>query len=352
MARPRVLFVVNAGPSVGGGHFMRGLNLARALEAGGAACAFTGPSAVAGLAETFASPALCAGTFVESDFVAGAAELAAGYDALVFDHYDLDADDHRRIAAGRPTLVVDDLADRPLAADLLLDAGAARRAEDYAGLVPAHAQLLLGPNHAALSPAFAALRDETLARRAATARVERVLVSLGLTDVGGITARTVETLLPVLGERALGVVVGGQATSLPALREIAAADPRVALHIDSRDMPRLTAEVDLAIGASGSSSWERCVLALPTVSLVLADNQREAAQALSDLGAHRSLDAEPLVAEDLRRTFTALADDPDAWRAMSAAAAQVCDGLGARRTASRFIALISPRFGNNRATPL
>lgn len=350
MAGERILFVVNAGPSVGGGHFMRGLNLARALEAAGMAFAFAGPAAVAGLSQTFASPDICAGTFEPDDLVAGCAGLAEEFDALVFDHYGLDADDHRKIAAGRPSLVVDDLADRPMAADLLLDAGITRRAADYAGLVPDHAQLLLGPNHAALSPAFAALREEALARRASTQRVERVLVSLGLTDVGGITASTVETLLPVLGERGLDVVVGGQATSLPALREIAAVDPRVALHIDSRDMPRLTAEADLAIGASGSSSWERCVLALPTVSLVLADNQREAAQALSDFGAHRSLDAGS--DDDLQYAFTALADDPDAWRVMSAAAAKVCDGLGARRTSDRFIALISPRFGNNRATPL
>jgi UDP-2,4-diacetamido-2,4,6-trideoxy-beta-L-altropyranose hydrolase len=350
MAGERILFVVNAGPSVGGGHFMRGLNLARALETAGAVCAFAGPPAVTGLSETFASPALCAGTFADDALVTGAAALAADYDAIVFDHYDLDAEDHRRIAAGRPSLVVDDLADRPLAADLLLDAGIARQARDYEGLVSPHAELLLGPDNAALSPAFAALREEALTRRAATARIERVLVSLGLTDVGGITARTVEALLPVLGDRVLDVVAGGQASSLPALRALAAADPRLTLHVDSRDMPRLTARADLAIGAAGSSSWERCVLGLPTVSLVLADNQREAAQALSDLGAHRSLNAEPLDGEDLRRAFAALAEDHDAWRAMSAAAAKVCDGLGARRTAVRFLALVSPRLRNTHAT--
>jgi hypothetical protein len=350
MAGERILFVVNAGPSVGGGHFMRGLNLARALETRGATCAFAGPPAVAALSETFASRELCAGTFADDELVAGAAVLATAYDALVFDHYGLDADDQRRIAAGRPSLVVDDLADRPLAADLLLDAGVARQAGDYEGLIPPDTELLLGPNNAALSPVFAALRDEALARRAATTRVERVLVSLGLTDVGGITASTVHALLPVLGERRLDVVVGGQAPSLPALLGLATGDPRLTLHVDSRDMPRLTAQADLAIGAAGSSSWERCVLALPTVSLVLADNQREAAQALSDLGAHRSLNAEPLAPDDLRRAFATLADDPGAWRAMSVAAAKVCDGLGAQRTADRFIALISPRFGNNHAT--
>ncbi|PVM90606.1 UDP-2,4-diacetamido-2,4,6-trideoxy-beta-L-altropyranose hydrolase [Caulobacter endophyticus] len=350
MAGERILFVVNAGPSVGGGHFMRSLNLARALEARGVGFAFAGPPAVTTLSETFASRAICAGTFEADDLIAGAAALATDYDALVFDHYDLDAEDHRQIAAGRPALVVDDLADRPLAADLLLDAGVARQASDYDGLLPPHTELLLGPDNAALSPAFAALRDKALVRRAATTRIERVLVSLGLTDVGGITAATVRALLPVLGERRLEVVVGGQAPSLSALREIAAVDPRLTLHVDSRDMPALTARADLAIGAAGSSSWERCVLALPAISLVLADNQREAAQALSALGAHRSLNAEPLAPEDLRHAFATLADAPGAWRTMSLAAAKVCDGQGAQRTADRFLALISPRFGNNRAT--
>ena len=38
--RPRVLFIANAGPSVGGGHVMRSLSLARALEPHGADCVF------------------------------------------------------------------------------------------------------------------------------------------------------------------------------------------------------------------------------------------------------------------------------------------------------------------------
>lgn len=350
MPGPRILFVVDAGPRVGGGHFMRSLNLARALEAEGAQMgvewAFAGPPALAGLMAAFASDAVPAGTFETKDaLVADGAALAAGFDAVIFDHYGLSAPDHRAIAGERPALAVDDLADRPLAVGLVVDAGISRRARDYAGLIPADAQLLLGPSHAALSPAFAALRETALARRANTSEVERVLVSLGLTDVGGITARVVAALLPVLGERTLDVVVGGQAPSLPALRALAAADPRLSLHIDSRDMAGLTAAADLAIGAAGSSSWERCVLGLPTLSLVLADNQRQAAAALSALGAHLALDpATP--DEALAGAFAALAADAppssSARAAMSAAAAAVCDGRGAARTAERFLARLKP----------
>ncbi len=42
-------------------------------------------------------------------------------------------------------------------------------------------------------------------------------------------------------------------------------------------MAQLMADSDLAIGAAGATSWERCCLGLPTVMVVLADNQRYAA---------------------------------------------------------------------------
>ena len=44
--------------------------------------------------------------------------------------------------------------------------------------------------------------------------VRRALVSFGLTDVGGITQRAVEALLPRLGDIRLDVVLGGGTPSL------------------------------------------------------------------------------------------------------------------------------------------
>jgi UDP-2,4-diacetamido-2,4,6-trideoxy-beta-L-altropyranose hydrolase len=65
------------------------------------------------------------------------------------------------------------------------------------------------------------------------------------------------------GGDALDVVLGSGAPSLPWLLGAGPTDPRLDLHIDTQDMPRLTLEADLAIGAGGSTSWERSVLALP-----------------------------------------------------------------------------------------
>ena len=49
-------------------------------------------------------------------------------------------------------------------------------------------------------------------------------------------------------------------------------------------MAILMAEASWAIGAAGTSTWERCCLGLPTLTLVTAENQLPAARALCDAG--------------------------------------------------------------------
>ncbi|MFY9311102.1 MAG: UDP-2,4-diacetamido-2,4,6-trideoxy-beta-L-altropyranose hydrolase, partial [Bacteroidia bacterium] len=140
MTGPRILFVADAGPAVGGGHVMRSLTLAQALEAQGSRYAFVGGPAMAELLDAFSPDS----TRIVTDDVAAAVGREA-FDAVVFDHYGLAEPDHRAMAADRPVLVIDDLADRPLGADLVLDSGPARTAEDYLGKAPEAARLLLGP---------------------------------------------------------------------------------------------------------------------------------------------------------------------------------------------------------------
>ena len=341
--QPSILFLADAGPTVGGGHVMRSLTLAQALAAEGATCVFLATPAAQAVLEAFGGE--IARIDIDPPSLAVLVEVAAdhaqAFDAVVLDHYGLSAPEHRAIAGGRPTLVIDDLANRPLAADLVLDSGPARRATDYDGLIPPHAELLLGPNHAPVRPAFGALRKAALARRATAPKVGRILVSLGLTDVGAITGRVVDLMLPLTGQSILDVVLGSGAPSLPALRALAAREPHLVLHVDSQEMPRLTLDADLAVGAGGSTSWERCVLALPTLLLMLADNQREASQALAGADAVLALD---VAAPDFETAFAAdlarLLEEPLLRDRLSTASAAVCDGRGAARVADRFLALL------------
>lgn len=337
MTGPKILFVVDAGPSVGGGHVMRSLTLARALEAQGATYAFVGPQAVGEVLDAFAPevPRIAA-----EDLAAAAVREA--FDAVVFDHYGLSEPDHRAMAQGRPVLVVDDLADRPLGADIVVDAGPERKAEDYLGLTPEATRLLLGPSFAAVRPEFAALREPALAWRGEP--VQRVLISMGLTDLGGITARIVERVRPRLRDEGIDIVLGAAAPSAAGLAKIARRDPRLMLHVDTPHMARLTAEADIGIGAPGSSTWERCVLGLPSITVILAENQRPAARALAERGAALVVDADdPDFDADFDRALWKLLHDADARRELAGRSAGICDGLGAGRTAEAFLKLIAAR---------
>jgi spore coat polysaccharide biosynthesis predicted glycosyltransferase SpsG len=193
-------------------------------------------------------------------------------------------------------------------------------------------------------PAFAERRAAALAQRARGGAPKQILVSLGLADLGAITARVVESVLPDLRDVRLDVVLGDAAPSLTRLAALAARDSRVRLHVNACDMPALTAEADLAIGAGGSSTWERCCLGLPTLLIVLADNQRPNAEAMEAAGAATTLEAGAAgFDDDLRAALRRLREDADLRRTMTQAAADLCDGQGAAQVALWLLAMIGSR---------
>jgi len=110
------------------------------------------------------------------------------------------------------------------------------------------------------------------------------------------------------------------------------ARPNITLHCDPRSMSDLMIAADMAVGAGGSTAWERATLGLPSVVLVLADNQRALAQGLAEKGALSVVQQKedwPSVIAALKK----LLQDREAWQTMSRQAALVCDGRGTNRLA-------------------
>ena len=341
MRPPSVLLVCDAGAEIGGGHVMRSLTLARALSGRGAACRMLAPASGVAIARTFAA-GLAIGLAEGPDDPAALAAFAARREAdvVVFDHFRLGAAEQALGASGRAAAAVDDLADRPMAVALVIDPGPDRRTADYAGLVGHETRLLLGPEHALVRPEFAEARQAGPGRPAA-GPVRRVLVSLGLTDVGGISGRVVGRLLPRLGEATADVVLGPLAPSRAGLERLAARDSRVRLHAEVRDMAAMMAAADLAVGAGGSSTWERCVLGLPTLALVLAPNQAPSMAALARRGAAEVVDAGAADFEAaFDRAFAGLMASGDRRAALARRSAGLCDGLGAGRVAEAVLGLL------------
>ncbi|WP_420194207.1 UDP-2,4-diacetamido-2,4,6-trideoxy-beta-L-altropyranose hydrolase [Marinobacter sp. GH_1] len=254
-------------------------------------------------------------------------------DWLVVDHYALDARWERRVGAhANKIMVIDDIADRPHECQLLLDQNLGRKAQDYNGLLPETCTRLIGPHYALLRPEFAELREASLERRQ-TPKLERILITLGGVDQDNVTGQVLGALaqssLPP--ETELDIVMGASAPALEQVRRQAETLPyRATVGVNVTDMAKRMCTADFCIGAAGSTSWERCCLGLPTVTMVLAENQKEAAEAIARKGAAFVIkNTEHLQTElDCLLTDNQLAEK---LVAMSKAGTSLVDGLGCQR---------------------
>ena len=104
-------------------------------------------------------------------------------------------------------------------------------------------------------------------------------------------------------------------------------------------MANLMLSADLAVGAGGSASWERCCLGLPALVSIQADNQAPIATKLHQLGALYNLGmTKNITAKDYSLAFQSI--DDDTITKMSRAAYLITDGNGANRVASSILSMI------------
>jgi len=350
----KVCFRADASLQIGTGHVMRCLTLADALRELGAECRFICREHPGNLIEVIrskgyvvhglpslatrdvgaSSPAHAAwlGSSQLDDAAASVACLIDwSVDWLIVDHYALDARWEELLQLHcRQLMVIDDLADRMHRCDLLLDQTLGRITADYSTLVPAHCELLCGARFAMLRPEFASLRDYSLQRRA-HAPLQHLLISMGGVDKDNATGRALDALrrssLPA--DCHITVVMGGTAPWVEAVRQQAESMPwSTSVRVGVSDMGRLMADSDLAIGAAGATSWERCCLGLPTIMLILASNQNLVAQGLELAGAVRVLHSADQVDKELPRYLQELISCPAHVSGMSRNAAAVVDGSG------------------------
>jgi len=335
---PSVVFRADAGPAMGGGHVQRCLALGEALVEAGWRSAF---AFRAGTRETV--PALAASPHrllaldgAEDDEAARlSSKIGTRCDLLVVDHYGRDRDFEtacRRFAAR--IMVIEDRPGRRHDCDLLLDPTPGRKAAAYRDLVPGGCRLLLGPSYALLRAQFVKQRQAALAR-SRRAKPARIFVSMGMTDPGNLTAAVLQGIAAGGSGLAVDVVIGSAAPHLAALRRLIGElklDAR--LHLDADDVAELMAAADLAVGAAGSSSFERCCLGLPSLVVVAADNQRDIAAGLNGAAEVLGLnDLAGAVAAGVKR----LCADAEARAAMAEAAARLCDGRGAARVVGELL---------------
>jgi UDP-2,4-diacetamido-2,4,6-trideoxy-beta-L-altropyranose hydrolase len=252
------------------------------------------------------------------------------YDWIVVDHYALDVQWENIVRPNAKKMkVIDDLADRNHDCDILLDQNYfADMQTRYIGKTPEHCVLLAGPRYALLREEFKVCREKVELRNG---EIKKILVFFGGVDVDNCTLQVIEVLSEINIGFQVDVVIGAQ-HPFKELIKSACAEHGYVCHIQTSRMAELMLEADLAIGAGGSASWERCCLGLPSLLFALADNQITIAKELDSINAAVYMGNNDVVSFlNFKKTLNKLLNAPELTQKMSENAYSIVDGLGVDR---------------------
>jgi UDP-2,4-diacetamido-2,4,6-trideoxy-beta-L-altropyranose hydrolase/UDP-4-amino-4,6-dideoxy-N-acetyl-beta-L-altrosamine N-acetyltransferase len=361
----KVVFRVDASLQMGTGHVMRCLALAQVLKRNGAKVEFICRKHKGDLinkihSSGFTIHALEAFEEVEIDIGLahshwlGATQQQDSNDCidvlknkqidwLIVDHYAIDEQWQNRLNSYyKKLMVIDDLADRKHQCNVLLDQTFGREKGDYLMLTPKSCKLLLGSQYALLRPEFSKWRIYSLERRSKP-EFKQLLINMGGVDVDNVTGSVLDKLkicnLP--SDMHIVVVMGGSAPYLESVKSKANALPyKTEVKVDVDNMAEIMVNSDIAIGAAGSATWERCCLGLPAIQVVIAKNQQFLAETLARNNTIK-------LAQEIKEIPYLLESSFEWMKSVSNAALEVCDGTGSYKVFNKMTdqKLILDRFG-------
>jgi UDP-2,4-diacetamido-2,4,6-trideoxy-beta-L-altropyranose hydrolase len=258
-------------------------------------------------------------------------------DWVIADHYAIDTrwEQHIRLFSQR-VMVIDDIANRPHDCDILLDQNLYDNpAQRYDGLVPKHCRLLLGPNYALLRPEFREARALMGERLVRGGDIRRIMIFFGGSDPSNETAKAVEAL-QMLGRDDIDVdvIVGISNPHREEIEHMCAKIPHFHFHYQISNMADFMVRADLALGAGGSTTWERCCLGLPTIAVIIAENQAEMTEAGAQHGIQWSAGhSHTVTASKLGNLLHSVLSNADWYHIASETAHILVDGFGVERVA-------------------
>jgi len=247
-------------------------------------------------------------------------------DWLIVDHYSIDHVWQTLLKGSyKQLMVIDDLANRRHICDLLLDQTYGRNKRDYADFLPYQSEILLGADYALLRLEFAQWREYSLKRRIEPT-LKNLLITMGGVDLENITGQVLDAIkvcdLP--REVEITVVLGGTAPHIKAIQKQAKQmSYKTQVKINAGNMAELMAKADLAIGAAGATTWERCCMGLPSIQIVLAENQRLIAELIHKAGAALCINR-----DDMGKLCKTVIKATEQFKSLTEHSKNVCDGTG------------------------
>jgi UDP-2,4-diacetamido-2,4,6-trideoxy-beta-L-altropyranose hydrolase len=286
----RVVFRVDASGDVGFGHLSRCINLAEVLRSQGNEVLFVCRDDEAKsfrvlenrLFAAVLLPMTAVGEVVsQQEDAQQTIQALQGKkpEWLIVDTYTLDKDWEQLMRPHATKIaVIEDLSGREHDCDLLIDQNySGRSAASFEQFVPKTCEFLLGPRFALIGEHFRKLRE---LKSGPTSELKRVFVFCGGSDPQNLTQQVIDEISrSELSNVAVDVVVGAQNKTFD--REAALKlTSNIEIHDAGVEFARIMSTADLAIGAGGTTSWERMCLGIPSIVVSIAENQNSACEKL------------------------------------------------------------------------
>ncbi len=283
LVKKNILIRVDAGNTIGFGHLVRCLHLARCLQehcfdiefitahlSDAAKKLINSQFAVHELyqgsnAFSQENDSACMDTFLERS--------VKRYETIIIDHYQIGIEWERIFYhKGLNIVVIDDLADRKHYCNLIVNPTYHVARNVYDALVPMGTNKLLGEDYIIINPEFIKLKFTQRKKR--EFQNPLIHVFFGSTDPKGFCIQYCRYLLENFQSVRLRVVHPKikQDDWVQLQKEFFS---RVDLYDYVEDMAHNMLECDLAFGAPGIATWERAILGLPSIYVSTDTNQVE-----------------------------------------------------------------------------
>ena len=135
----------------------------------------------------------------------------------------------------------------------------------------------------------------------------------------------------------LDIVFNGKFNDLKKLRRLTTKRVKTQIYTNLPNLSSLMSKADLAIGAAGSTSWERCCMGLPTIGVISAENQKFVAKSLNLNGVAIVLHPSFFSVSKISKTVMSLYNNESYYLRISKKAFSICDGNGSKRVAKQIM---------------
>ena len=295
---PIILIRADASSRIGTGHIMRCLTLAHALRTRGYRVLFLTRSLSGNINNKIEVNGFELKHILSESLEDEIKEVTSlinetSAQLIIFDHYGIDETYEKSVTQSSDVTIFsfDDTFERHHC-DLLLNQNIYAKKEAYNGLVPESCTLLCGTE-------FALIRDEFKSsakrlREVALPKNLHLLITLGGADPDNITLKILKALENISEyEISADVVVGASNAYSDTLEQYANnSRHRLNIIVNASNMSELMNSADIAISGGGSTTIELIYMSVPSLILVLAENQRRIAEYMQANRLALALDAD------------------------------------------------------------